>query len=156
MLLWLWHVDRGQQGGQGRSDILLAATDHILVFWRNSLHSFVKPFPQKCDWKQHNFVVKTRLYIYDRKERSRFSSATVVCKLCLTQFLSSQLYFSCIGERMENVHDYVLTYKSKDDKRDMLQPRARRITSWLFDATSYTDFCCLWQTKDFKCLSSTM
>ena len=38
-------LDRGQQGGQGRSDILLAVTDHILVFWRNSLHSFGKPFP---------------------------------------------------------------------------------------------------------------
>ena len=41
---------------------------------------------------------------------------------------------------MENVHDYVLTSKSKDDKRDMLQPRAQRITSWLFDATSYKIF----------------
>ena len=50
------------------------------------------------------------------------------------------MYFSCIGERMENVHDYVLTSKSKDDKRDMLQPRARRITSWLFDAISCKTF----------------
>ena len=79
-------------------------------------------------------------HIYDRKERSRFSSATVVCKLFKTRFLSSQVYFSCIGERMENIHDYVLTSKSEDDKRDMLQPRARRITSWLFDAISYKDF----------------
>ena len=50
------------------------------------------------------------------------------------------MYFSCIGERMENVHDNVLTSKSKDDKRDMVQPRARRIASWLFDATSCKTF----------------